>query len=161
MSNAFRQKFGNKKYTRKDAKAFVAQTFPVDEEGRPLYVTEQGHKKECDVNLIIQKYDRTGLINHVNTFVAIYGDVSSIDFRNALELNMKVGEHFNELPSNIRKRFENDPLQFISFLENPKNYAESVELGLRRNDQPPPKTLQNAPGSEKNSAEGHDSGKTK
>jgi len=152
MSNAFRKKFGNKKYNRKDVKAFVAQTFPVDEEGRPLYVTEQGHKKECDVNLIIQKYDRTGLINHVNSFEAMYGDVSSIDFRNALELNMKVGDHFNELPSDIRKRFDNDPLAFLAFLENPKNYAESVELGLRRNDVKPNKTPQNEPGGEKTSA---------
>jgi len=160
MSNAFRQKFGNKKYTRKDAKAFVAQTFPVDQDGKPLYVTEQGHKKECDVNLIIKKYDRTGLINHVNQFEAMYGDVSSIDFRSAIELNMKVGEHFEELPSDIRKRFDNDPLTFLTFLEDPKNYAESVQLGLRVNDKPHT-TRQDQSGHAANSPEGQDSGKKK
>jgi len=134
MSGEFRKKFGNKKYTRRDAKAFCAVTFPVDEDGKPLYVTEQGHKAECDVNNIIKKYDRTGLINHVTRFEAMYGDVSSIEFRNALDLQIRVGEHFSDLPSEIRKRFNNDPGSFLAFLEDPKNDAESVELGLRTND---------------------------
>jgi len=134
MSKAFREKFGNKKYTRKDVKLFTAQIFPVDEEGKPIYKTEQGHKAECDVNNIIKKYDRTGLINHVSRFEAMYGDVSSLDFRQALELQIKVGENFNELPSEIRKRFNNDPTSFLAFLEDPKNDAESVKLGLRTND---------------------------
>lgn len=154
MSREFREKVGKKKYSRADVRAFCAQTFPVDEDGRPIYMTEQGHKAECDVNNIIRKYDRTGLINHVNQFEAIYGDVSSIDFREALDLNMRVGKSFNELPSAIRKRFDNDPAAFIAFIEDPKNHEESVTLGLRRNDGKPAGEVKNDPGKTKGSPEG-------
>ncbi|WNK12921.1 MAG: internal scaffolding protein [Microvirus sp.] len=137
MSKAFQEKFGNKKYKREDIRNFNALLFPVDENGKPLYVTEQGHKDECDVNNIIKKYDRTGLINHVSRFEAMYGDVGSLEFREALDLQIRVGQNFNELPSEIRKRFNNDPASFLAFLENPKNNAEAVELGLRNKPSAP------------------------
>jgi len=55
----------------------------VDSEGNIQYTTEQFHKKECDVNLIIQKYDKTGLIDHVSKFEANFGDMTGQDFKTA------------------------------------------------------------------------------
>jgi len=44
----------------------------LDENGEPLPSRTQQHlKDETDINNIIKKYDRTGLLNHVNQAVAI------------------------------------------------------------------------------------------
>jgi phage internal scaffolding protein len=149
MSKEFRDKYQGKKYTRKDVQHFTDFYTEPGPDGRPVYVTEQGHKDECDVNNIIKKYDATGLITHVANFEASYGDVGSLDFREALELQMQISEKFSELPSSIRKTFENSPQKYLEFLENPKNYDQSVEMGLRKppvtpNVAPQPSKLQKA-----------------
>jgi len=150
MSKAFREKFGKKKYSREDVRAFTAITFPVDDNGKVITMTEQGHLAECDVNNIIKKYDATGLINHINHFEAIYGDVSSLEFREALDLQMKVGNQFMNLPSDIRTKFDNEPAKLLAFLENPANRDEAVALGLRKGPQMRPV----APRSAQNSDQG-------
>ena len=35
-----------------------------------------------------------------------------------------------EIPAIIRKRFDNDPYQFLEFMENPENIEEARQLGL-------------------------------
>jgi len=139
MSNAYREAFGDKKQKRDAIRNFVGLVCPVDENGKTITMTEQGHKEECDVNNIIKKYDATGLITHVSQFEAAYGDVSSIDFKDSLDLQIRIGAKFNELPSNIRKRFDNQPLLYLQFLEDPKNLEESITLGLRSNITKPSK----------------------
>lgn len=137
MSQKFAKEFGKKKYTREDVRKFVQKSFPYNKEGRPIYVTEQGHKKECDVNEIIKKYDREGVITHVNRFEAMYADVSAISFENGLRIQQEISEKFMELPSEIRKRFENSPLEYLKFLGDPRNNEEAIALGLRKNDVKP------------------------
>lgn len=134
MSKAFREKYGNKKVNRQEIREFTSIKYPTNPDGSPIYITEQGHKDECDVNNIIKKYDATGLITHVAKFEASYQDVSAIEFKQALELQMEISAKFSELPSEIRKRFENNPQLYLAFLENPKNDKEAVTLGLRRGD---------------------------
>ncbi|QXP08257.1 MAG: internal scaffolding protein [Arizlama microvirus] len=132
MSKAFAQKFGHKKVKREEIRKFTDFNTPLGDDGRPIYVTEQGHKDECDVNNIIKKYDQTGLITHVANFEASYGDVKSMDFREAMELQLQIRDKFSELPSNIRKEFDNNPEKYLAFLENPKNDAKAIEMGLRK-----------------------------
>lgn len=154
MSQKFAAEFGKKKYTREDVRKFVQKSFPYGEDGRPIYVTEQAHLKECDVNEIIKKYDATGLITHVNNFEALYADVSSIDFDRSLTLQKEIGAKFAELPSNIRKRFDNSPSEYLRFLENPANLQESIDLGLRPNTILHSKIAQDQSGGKKNLPEG-------
>jgi len=137
MSKAFAEKFKGKKWKREDVRSFTNYVTEPGPDGRPIYVTEQGHKDECDVNNIIKKYDATGLITHVARFEATYEDVAALDFRQALELQKSIQEKFSELPSSIRRRFENDPYKYLAFLENPANEKESVEIGLRAGPKPP------------------------
>lgn len=102
-----------------------------DEEGNHDGLTEQHHKSLCDINNIIHNYDKTGLINHVSSSTAQYGDFTGInEYQQALHVIMHADEAFSGLPSDVRKRFENDPGKFFEFATNPDNHDELVEMGL-------------------------------
>lgn len=94
-------------------------------------LTQQHMKKETDIREIIKKHDRTGIINHVNRGIAQYGDYSEVnEYREALDLVNNAMGSFMELPSDIRKLFDNDPGEFFEFATNPDNADKMVELGL-------------------------------
>lgn len=106
----------------------------MNEDGSILYKTEQHHKKECDVNLIIKKYDKQGIITHINRIEAEFGDLKGVDFKEAMDLITRSQGMFDQLPSEIRKRFQNTPEKLIEFMENSDNRAEAIKLGLIRAD---------------------------
>jgi phage internal scaffolding protein len=97
----------------------------------PEVITEQHHKQECDVNYILRKYQKTGLIDHVNRFGGDYSDLSdSVSFHEAMNICIDAENAFNTLPSSIRKKFDNDPGSFLDFVSDESNLDEMVELGL-------------------------------
>lgn len=92
--------------------------------------TKQSFKDDCDVNKIIKRYKATGVVTHLNAMEARYGDLTGIDFDRAMEIVTNARGLFDELPSGIRKRFNNDPGLFLDFMDNPENAEEMVKLGL-------------------------------
>lgn len=107
--------------------------------GKPLYFTEQGHKKDCDVNEIIKKYDKTGLITHVSNFEAKFGDMTGLDFKQMQDKVANAKSMFNSLPAEIRDYFRNSPTDLLTFMEDPNNREKGIELGLIREDFDPSK----------------------
>lgn len=108
-----------------------------DESDRELLVcvgesrTQQSFKEECDVNVIMRKYEKTGLITHVSKVQGQYGDFSSIgDYQEALDKLSVAQDAFLDMPAKLRARFGNDPGQLIEFINNKENYEEAVKLGL-------------------------------
>jgi len=97
-------------------------------EGKSM--TKQSMKDECDINNIVKKYDRTGVLTHVNTYEAQYGEVSAQDFLEAMLIVKEAENMFQSLPSEVRSRFDGDPAKFLEFMDNPDNIDEMVELGL-------------------------------
>jgi len=93
-------------------------------------LTEQSHRDACNVNNIIKKHLKTGAITHLNKMEAQYGDVSGIDFQSALETVERAQEAFDLLPSQVRKKFHNNPALFLDFTNDPENARELVEMGL-------------------------------
>lgn len=93
-------------------------------------MTEQHHKMECDINNIVDKFDRRGVIEHRNEHRGTYGFATSNDFQEAMYVVAEAQSMFNELPSHIRNKFENDPAKFLDFVQEPKNAGQMVELGL-------------------------------
>jgi len=78
--------------------------------------THQSFKDECDINNIIKKYKRTGVLTHVTSAVGQYGDYSSVpDFHEAMNIVARAQQEFELLPAALRKRFANDPAQFFGF----------------------------------------------
>lgn len=136
MSNAFLTKFGTKGHKKSDMRKWCQRPGKKGKDGKPIYFTEQHHKKECDVNLIIKKYDTQGVLSHVNTMEARFGDVTGADFRKAQDLFIQAKNSFESLPSEIKKRFQNDAGQFLEFMEDENNREEAIKLGLIRGDTP-------------------------
>ena len=94
-------------------------------------LTQQHMKDETDIRKIIDKYDRTGLIGHVQRGVARYGDFSEVnEYREALDLVANANATFAELPAAIREKFGNDAGAFLEFATNPDNLSEMQEMGL-------------------------------
>jgi phage internal scaffolding protein len=102
--------------------------------------TQQHHKDECDINEILRRFGKTGTMP-VTSLNALYGDFDTVDYHTALNQIIASEREFDTLPSNIRKRFDNDPANLVYFMQDKKNHAEAVELGLIN----APKTEQTAP----------------
>jgi phage internal scaffolding protein len=94
-------------------------------------MTQQNFKKECDINNIMRKYQKTGLVDHVAKYQGDYSDVSNVPtYHEALGIIQSAHTAFDSLPSNIRKKFENDPGKFLAFVDDPANVDEMREMGL-------------------------------
>lgn len=107
--------------------------------------TQQHFKDECDIDRILKKYNETGfLVNPLEPRrPAKWGDFSSVaDYQASMNRLVQVQEAFDALPSRVRERFRNDPMQMLAFLEDPANKEEAVSLGLVS---PPEKSAAPAP----------------
>jgi phage internal scaffolding protein len=94
-------------------------------------LTQQHFKEECDVINIIKKHDRNGIIEHVQRGKARYGDFSEVaDYREALDLVRDAQTEFMTIPSDIRKKFDNDPGKFYEFVSDPDNKEELKKMGF-------------------------------
>lgn len=95
-------------------------------------MTEQHHKDSLDPNKIIDNVIRTGSFEHLNLErFASYADATTAGSFLDAQLAYRRGmEAFEALPAHIRTRFNNDPAQLLTFLENPENRAEAEKLGI-------------------------------
>ena len=103
-------------------------------------MTKQAFKKECDVNEILARYRETGAVDHVSQYAPQYGEVPSQSFYEAMNQVAEATSMFEDLPSRIRKRFDNDPGQFLAFVESAEDpSAAIIALGQEdRYTQPEP-----------------------
>lgn len=95
-------------------------------------MTQQHMKTECDVNHIVAKWNKTGLLEHVRDSEGSYGDFNSVDYKTACDLVLRAEESFSSLPSSIRARFENSPALFMDFMHDPDNRDEIISMGLTK-----------------------------
>lgn len=94
-------------------------------------LTKQSAKDECDINAIMKKYERTKLVSHINQNPGFYDDVSEVpDYQGALAVVSQAHDMFASMPAQLRARFQNDPGVFLSFVADPLNADELVQLGL-------------------------------
>ena len=63
-----------------------------------------------------------------------YRDVDGIDYQESMQMVASANSMFEELPSALRKRFQNDPAQLLSFVHDDANVVEAHKLGLLRDD---------------------------
>jgi phage internal scaffolding protein len=110
-------------------------------EGPSLTKTDQA--KHVEVNNIIKRYARTGVIDHLRRAEGVYADVSEIgSYQEAMQTVLEARESFEELPSGLRSRFGNDPAAFVDWAtsattaERDELYAEVTGVD-RHNDARP------------------------
>ncbi len=94
--------------------------------------TKQYFRKECDINNIMARFQKTGVIDHFTTYGHSYGEVPAIDLQEALNIAIDAEDMFDDLPSSIRDKFRNNPVEFLEFVQNQDNIEEMRELGLAR-----------------------------
>lgn len=93
--------------------------------------TKQGFKTECDVNHIMEKYQKTGIVTHLASQMPQFLDVSEVeDYHSALEQVRIAQEFFMSLPSSVRSEFENDPAKLLDAFGDPSQHAKLAELGF-------------------------------
>lgn len=94
-------------------------------------MTKQSFKEECDINNIMRKYERTGVLDHVGTSVPQYGEyMGSMSYQESLNAILFAQAQFADLPAELRARFGNDPAELLAFMEDAGNLDEAVKLGL-------------------------------
>lgn len=92
--------------------------------------TKQSEAAACDINKIMARYTRTGVLDHFAKFGGQYGFAEAKDFRESMETVRVAREMFEALPSKVRGRFGNDPEAFMGFVQDEKNLPAMRELGL-------------------------------
>lgn len=97
-------------------------------------VAKQSFKDECDINTIMAKYIRSGVLDFVAKHEPRYGDCTGQDFQEAKLLVAGAMSMFQDLPAAVRARFDNDPGAFLDFIDDPDSREEARELGLLRPD---------------------------
>lgn len=94
-------------------------------------MTKQSEADSCNVNLIMKKYEKHGILPVAQSAQANYGDFSNChDYQTSLNAVMEAQDNFMRLPAAIRARFENDPQQFVEFVSNPANLDDCIQMGL-------------------------------
>jgi phage internal scaffolding protein len=102
-------------------------------------LTRQSEAESCDINVILDRYMKTGQLN-LNQRQAMFEDVSDAGtFQEALSIVKAAQEAFQTLDAKVRKEFDNDPHKFLEFCEDPNNYDRMVELGILHKEEEPVK----------------------
>lgn len=94
-------------------------------------LTKQADAKDCDINLLMKRFERTGTLPDMIVRDGHYGDYSDVPtLQEAFAIAAHAQEQFDNLDAPIRNRFDNDPLKFAAFATDPKNLGEMEKLGL-------------------------------
>lgn len=111
--------------------AFVSHD-PVDTDPGPEpSMADQSQAVDCDINVLMARYQKTGLMPQNPEKVPRYLDLSDVpSFQDAMDLMLRAEEAFMSLPAIVRKEFDNDPGKFVGFAEDPENLGKMREWGL-------------------------------
>lgn len=90
--------------------------------------TKQSFKDQTDVNKIIQRYQKTGVMSHLEKHGAVYGEFGDYDFHHHMQQLAKGKEIFEQLPSELRREFNQNPSEFFEFVNNPDNQERLDKL---------------------------------
>lgn len=92
--------------------------------------TQQSFRDECDINFLMKRYEKTGILPSARDSVPQFADVTGMDFMASMQQVAEVSGAFSMLDARTRARFENDPSRMLDFLADPANMDEAIKLGL-------------------------------
>ena len=94
-------------------------------------LAKQHFRDECDINNIMRKFEKSGLVDHINTHQGQYGDfIGYPEYHEAQNQIKLADEMFATIPSKIRAKFGNSPEAFLTYVQDPANEGELVKMGL-------------------------------
>jgi phage internal scaffolding protein len=92
--------------------------------------TQKEHKDDVDINKIVARYKK-GILPRGHIAKPVYGDF--FDLPDYHELQNRVANLENEflkMDPHIRKKFNNNPQNLITWLQNEDNWEEAEKLGF-------------------------------
>jgi len=96
-------------------------------------LAQQSFKEEVDINTIVNRFGVTGHLPSPARLPS-YGDFEGVwDYQSAMNALRSADSAFMALPAALRKRFDNDPHQFVQFCSDDANRDEAVKLGILAN----------------------------
>ncbi len=96
-------------------------------------MTQQQFKEECDINRIMDRYLRTGVLSDPLSLrgPGTYADFTEMgDYMANMNKVVEAREMFESLPAKVRERFANNPANMIEFVMDSSNKEEAIKLGL-------------------------------
>lgn len=111
---------------------------PVDLECPDDGRTQQEFAEECDINALMARYQKTGVMPSGDASKAFYGDFADLpDYMQAQEIMLQAQAAFDMLPAVVRRQFDNDPALFVAFAEKEENIEQMRSWGLAKPLDPP------------------------
>lgn len=94
-------------------------------------LTRQEMAEDCDINTIMARYEVTGQLPNIDRPAPQYMDVTNApDLMGALRILDEGREAFMRLPAGVRREFDNDPVAFVAFAQDPDNLDQMRTWGL-------------------------------
>lgn len=94
-------------------------------------LTIKSQAESTKIQNIIKKYQTTGYVPEVNANIPKYLDTTNIGNLQEIQNQLiNVNNYFLSLDPKIRLKFNNDPHQLVTFLQNPNNKDEAIKLDL-------------------------------
>lgn len=96
-------------------------------------MTRQEFAEECDINNIMKGYN----VQDIGALMRQGMEANYVDFSKMpttlmdfMDLQFQAEEAFMTLPADVRKQFDNDPMQFVEYGANPENVEQMRKWGL-------------------------------
>ncbi len=94
-------------------------------------MAKQSFKDECDINTIMSRFEKNGLLDHIKEYQGQYIVCPpQEDFHAAMNLVADAKSMFQKLPAQIRADFNNDPSAFLDFVDDPESRERMIKYGL-------------------------------
>lgn len=93
-------------------------------------LAQQHFRDETDINVMVQRFQRTGVPESPPSFPGVQDFTDVHDFRSAMQAVIDADRAFASLPSSVRERFMNDPARLLDFISDDSNIEEAVRLGI-------------------------------
>lgn len=96
-------------------------------------MTRQEFAAETDINVLLERYEKTGVLNHYSRRDPLYLDLTEQpigDLRSALHTLDEATAAFMTLPASVRREFDQDPVKFMEYAGDRSNLEQMREWGL-------------------------------
>jgi hypothetical protein len=96
-----------------------------------LQLVDQSQKNMVDINTIMDRYRKTGMLPQFREKMPLFIDntgVTSVEEAHALV--REANYLFEQIPSQVRKMMDNNPANLVDFVTNPENQEICIKHGL-------------------------------
>lgn len=94
-------------------------------------MTQQSDLQSTDINIIMKQHSGQSMLLPNVTQTPLYGDfTNAMDYRTMVETIQAADAAFMQIPAEARRRFGNDPAEFIKFAQDKENLPELRKMGL-------------------------------